>query len=142
MLASLRTSASHPWMIASKVFERCEISVTDMPTPGNAIRSRCASASTASGRMAGPAAKLWMRSVMMPPQNLPLAPDVQVLKTVKAEGLVTAQAKLGSPESHQILAGMESAVLVEAVVARREQEPVRREAGVLVLGKVGSRPDE
>src|SRR6266498_587448 len=64
MFASRRMSASHPWMIASKALERWLISSTDMPTPGRAIRSRCASSSTGSGRTAGPAPKLKMRSVI------------------------------------------------------------------------------
>src|SRR6266498_260884 len=69
MLASLRMSASHPWMIASKAFERWLISNTDMPTPGRAIRSRCASSRTGSGRTAGPAPKLKMRLVIRTSQR-------------------------------------------------------------------------
>ena len=53
--------ASQPPMIASKVFERWLISRTDMPTPGSATRSRCASSRTGTGSTAGPAAKLKMR---------------------------------------------------------------------------------
>src|SRR5437870_589621 len=43
---------------SSNVFERWLISITDMPMPGSAIRSRCASSSTGSGSTAGPAEKL------------------------------------------------------------------------------------
>src|SRR6266542_6026399 len=64
MFASRRMSASHPWMISSKAFERWLISSTDMPTPGRAIKSFCASSRTGSGSTAGPAPKLKMRSVM------------------------------------------------------------------------------
>src|SRR5712692_7109006 len=52
-------------MISSKVFERWLISITDMPTPGSASRSLCASSKTGSGMIAGPALKLKIRSVMM-----------------------------------------------------------------------------
>src|SRR5215831_777347 len=65
MPASVRMSASAFWMIASKVFDRWLISITDMPTPGSATRSRCASSSTGSGSTAGPAAKLKMRCTDM-----------------------------------------------------------------------------
>ena len=44
--------------MSSNVFERWLISITDMPTPGSAIRSRCASSRTGSGSTAGPAEKL------------------------------------------------------------------------------------
>src|SRR5688572_14176943 len=50
--------------MSSNVFERWLISITDMPTPGSAIRSRCASSSTGRGNTAGPAAKLKMRVVV------------------------------------------------------------------------------
>src|SRR5262252_8546451 len=60
-----RMSASAPWITASNVFDRWLISITDMPTPGNATRSRCASSSTGSGSTAGPAAKLKMRCTDM-----------------------------------------------------------------------------
>src|SRR6058998_206816 len=51
-------------MISSKAFERWLISSTDMPTPGRAIRSFCASSRTGSGSTAGPAPKLKMRLLM------------------------------------------------------------------------------
>ena len=43
--------------IASKVFERWLISRIDMPSPGNARRSRWISSSTGTGITAGPAEK-------------------------------------------------------------------------------------
>src|SRR5882672_11530793 len=52
-------------MISSKVFERWLISITDMPTPGSASISLCASSRTGSGITAGPALKLKIRSVMI-----------------------------------------------------------------------------
>src|ERR1044071_122074 len=58
MPASARMSSCALCIKSSNVFERWLISITDIPTPGSAIRSRCASSSTASGRTAGPAEKL------------------------------------------------------------------------------------
>src|SRR5687768_9326820 len=49
----------------SKVFDRWLTSSTDMPTPGSATRSRCASSSTGSGSTAGPAEKLKTRWVVV-----------------------------------------------------------------------------
>src|SRR5687767_7854819 len=57
-------SASQPWMMSSKVFDRWLISSTDMPTPGSDTRSRCASSSTSTGSTAGPAEKLNIRVVV------------------------------------------------------------------------------
>jgi hypothetical protein len=51
-------SASALCMMSSNVLERWLISITDMPTPGRATRSRRASSSTGSGSTAGPAEKL------------------------------------------------------------------------------------
>src|SRR5512141_625552 len=65
MPARVRMSASAPWMISSKGFERWLISRIDMPTPGSETRSRCTCSSTSSGSTAGPAAKLKMRDVVV-----------------------------------------------------------------------------
>src|SRR4051812_45321791 len=65
MPASSRMSAIARARIASNVFDRWLISITDMPTPGRATRSRCASSSTGTGRTAGPAEKLKMRRVVV-----------------------------------------------------------------------------
>ena len=51
-------------MMFSNVGLRWLISRIDAPTPGSAIRSRCASANTGSGNTAGPAEKLNTRCVM------------------------------------------------------------------------------
>src|SRR5678816_4213528 len=59
---------------SSKVFDRWLISITDIPTPGSAIKSRCASSSTASGRTAGPAEKLNTRVAV----GMKAAPFVQL----------------------------------------------------------------
>src|SRR6185503_18442927 len=59
---------------SSNVFERWLISMTDIPTPGSAIKSRCASSSTASGRTAGPAEKLNTRVAV----GMKAAPFVQL----------------------------------------------------------------
>src|SRR5262249_51649607 len=64
MPASSRMSATARCRMSSKVFERWLISITDIPTPGSATRSRCASSRTGSGRTAGPAAKLKIRVVV------------------------------------------------------------------------------
>src|SRR5688572_11014306 len=50
--------------MASNVFERWLISMTDMPTPGRLNMSLCASSRTGTGKIAGPALKLKMRSVI------------------------------------------------------------------------------
>jgi hypothetical protein len=47
--------------MSSNVLDRWLISITDIPTPGNATRCLCASSKTGTGMMAGPAAKLKMR---------------------------------------------------------------------------------
>ena len=56
-------------MIASKVDERWLISMTDMPTPGSATRSRWTCSRTGSGSTAGPEEKLKIRSVMGAPSE-------------------------------------------------------------------------
>src|SRR5262249_49935328 len=61
MPASVRMSASQPWITSSKVFDRWLTSRIDMPTPGSDTRSRCASSRTSSGSTAGPAEKLKIR---------------------------------------------------------------------------------
>src|SRR5688500_16644862 len=57
-------SATAPSRISSNVFERWLISRIDIPAPGSASRSRRTSSRTGSGRTAGPAPKLKMRSVI------------------------------------------------------------------------------
>src|SRR2546429_1835536 len=51
-------------MISSKAFERWLISITDIPTPGSASICARASSKTGTGKTAGPALKLKIRSVM------------------------------------------------------------------------------
>ncbi len=63
MPVSARMSAMAESRIASNVFERWLISITDMPTPGSDTRSRCACSRTGSGSAAGPAEKLKIRVV-------------------------------------------------------------------------------
>src|SRR3954468_20999684 len=65
MPASVRMSASQPWITSSNAFDRWLISRIDMPTPGSDSRSRCASSRTSSGSTAGPAEKLKIRAVVV-----------------------------------------------------------------------------
>src|SRR4051812_42179142 len=66
MPARARMSDCAPSMISSNGLDRWLISITDIPTPGSATRSRCASSSTGSGSTDGPAEKLKTRCVGMP----------------------------------------------------------------------------
>src|SRR3954469_17618938 len=61
MPARARMSDCAPSMISSNGFDRWLISITDIPTPGSATRSRCASSSTGSGSTDGPAEELQTR---------------------------------------------------------------------------------
>src|SRR5262245_31724276 len=72
---------------SSNVFERWLISITDMPTPGSASKSRCASSSTAIGRTAGPAEKLNTRVAV----GMKAAPFVQLnLNEVQIQDVLVA----------------------------------------------------
>ena len=54
-------------MILSNAFERWLISRIEMPVPGSASRSRCASCNAESGKTAGPGEKLKTRFSMIVP---------------------------------------------------------------------------
>src|SRR5687767_13898851 len=58
-------SATARCKMSSNVLERWLISITDMPTPGSATRSRWASSSTGGGSTAGPAEKLKTRVMVV-----------------------------------------------------------------------------
>src|SRR5205809_4137171 len=69
-------------MISSKVFERWLISITDIPTLGSDSMSRCASSKTGTGKTAGPALKLKIRSLIS------LGEGVRVLGVGNAEAVL------------------------------------------------------
>src|SRR5262245_61338471 len=101
MPASSRISEIAPCRMSSKVFERWLISITDMPTPGSATRSRCASSSTGSGSTAGPAAKLKIRVVVVAGiTRTPPTPDSWLRTPVLRDG--SREAGAGSRQFYDL----------------------------------------